>query len=223
MGRDDAQHDDAAILIVDDHPMVQHGLRDLLSDEPDLAVVGAVATAREALAFVDRQSVDLLIVDISLQGTDGLELVKQLRAREDDVTILVSSMYDETLYAERCLRAGANGYVGKDAPTEQVVQAVRRVLDGGIYLSPAMSNRLLQRMLPGTAPLETSTEEALSDRELEVFRQLGQGKTTREIAEELHLSVKTIETYRENIKAKLALRNSAELVQRAVLWALEQG
>ncbi len=214
---------EARILVVDDHPMVRHGLRQLLSTEPGLAVAGEAASAMEALTFLDREPVGLMIVDISLEGMDGLELIKQIRARDEELRILVSSMYDETLYAERCLRAGANGYVGKDAPTETVIEAVRRVLDGGVYLSAQMSDRLLQRVLPGAAPLEASSVEALSDRELEVFRQLGQGKTTREVAEELHLSIKTIETYRENIKAKLALRNSAELVQRAVQWMLEHG
>lgn len=210
------------VLLVDDHPIVRHGFADLINEEPDLEVVGEVSTGEEAMRMIAEDRPDLAVIDISLEGMDGLELIKHLKAQHPKLMILVVSIYDESLYAERALRAGAMGYLNKQAAIDQIVPAIRRVLTGKVYLSPRVADRLLQQVVEGVDELEQSPVQRLSDRELEVYRLIGQGLTTRQIAAQLHLSMKTIETYREHIKTKMNFRNSNEMVRHAVQWVLEQ-
>jgi len=210
------------VLIVDDHPIVRQGLRSLINQENDLHVCGEAGGAGEALKALNTLKPDLLLVDISLKGPDGLELTKSVRALEPDLPILIVSMHDETLYAERVLRAGANGYIMKEEVAQNVVQAIRKVLGGDIYMSDRMRQKILRGVAGQRSNTTTSAIERLSDRELEVFRLIGQGHGTRNIAEELHLSVKTIETYRAHIKEKLGLNNATELVRQAVQWVEQQ-
>lgn len=210
------------ILIVDDHPIVRQGLRSLIDQEQDLHVCGEAGSAGEALKALAPMKPNLLLVDISLKGPDGLELTKSIRALEPDLPILIVSMHDETLYAERVLRAGANGYIMKEEVAQNVVHAIRKVLSGDIYMSDRMRQKILRGVAGQRSNTTTSAIERLSDRELEVFRLIGQGHGTRKIAEELHLSVKTIETYRAHIKEKLGLNNATELVRQAVQWVEQQ-
>ena len=210
------------ILIVDDHPMVREGLIARISRHSDLEVCGEAADIPEALVQLKEAIPDLVIVDISLKAGSGIDLIKQIKAQHEGTKMLVASMYDESLYAERALRAGAMGYINKQEMAEKVILAIRRVLSGKMYLSPQMTDRILHRALGG-GDAEGSPVGSLSDRELEIFGLIGQGRTTREIAGELHLSIKTVETHRENIKAKLNVKNSAELGRHAVQWVLENG
>ena len=211
------------ILIVDDHPLVRCGFSGLISQQPDLEVCGEAPDEAEALKKLDSLEPDLVIVDISLGGTSGLELIKQIKTRENPPKMLVVSMHDEKLFAERCLRAGAMGYVNKAVAPDQIIEAIRQILDEQIYVSQQMANRMLQGMIGGRDPLESSPIQTLSDRELEVFGLIGRGMSTREIAQRLQLSVKTIESYREHIKTKLSLPSSSELMRHAVQWVLENG
>jgi DNA-binding NarL/FixJ family response regulator len=213
----------ARVLIVDDHPVVRYGLLQMLSNEPDFEVCGEAASAQEALSLVDQRKPDIAVVDISLKGTNGIELVKQIHAMHPEARILVSSMHDEKLFAERALRAGANGYINKQVAITEMVDAIRRVLSGKVYLSAPMTERMVERATRRDSDASRSVMQRLSDRELEVFSLLGDGLSTREVAQRLNLSVKTIETHRAQIKRKLGLRNSTELIQRAVEWTLRQG
>lgn len=207
------------ILIVDDHPIFRDGISQLINQESDLEVCGGVPSASHALTAVEELSPDLLLVDISIHGTNGIELVKVVRAKHPGMPVLVVSMHDESVYAERALRAGARGYVMKAAPTEKVLQAIRRVLGGGLYLSEAVGGRLLSSLLTGRGEKNgASPVGQLSDRELEVFTALGEGKGTREIAVALKLSIKTVETHRAHIKEKLSIRTANELIRAAVEW-----
>jgi DNA-binding NarL/FixJ family response regulator len=208
----------AKILIVDDHPVVRLGLRQLLEAQPGFEVVGEAGDATEALRLLESEACDLALVDISLNSGSGIELIKQIRERHPEVKMLVSSMHDEALYAERALRAGAMGYINKQDDAEQLVGAIRQVLEGRIYLSKQASERTLQRMVGGSGETETSPLRKLSDRELQVFEFIGRGLTTREIAKRLSLSTKTIETHREKIKFKMGLKNGIQLVRAAVQW-----
>lgn len=211
------------ILLVDDHPVIRHGLRQLLSHEADLDVCAEAGSVAEALEAVESQRPDLAILDISLGNEDGIQLVKQISARWPDVFLLVLSMHGEKLYAERAIRAGAHGYIMKQEPHEQLVAAIRRVASGGVHLSDTLQKDWL-RLIQTGEPRRTTPIESLTDRELAVFRLVGQGNSTREIADELHLSVKTVETYKEKTKEKLGLRSATELVQKATLWLhLESG
>ncbi|HUE14693.1 MAG TPA: response regulator transcription factor [Planctomycetaceae bacterium] len=223
MKRRESTESRARILIVDDHPVVRSGLRMLIDDEPDLVVCGEAGDADEAIRALDAKNPDLVIVDLSLKGSSGLELIKRIKSRNSDSKMLVSSMFDESLYAERVLNAGALGYVSKQEAMEKVIEAIRCVLSGRVYLSAAMSDRMLHRIARDHQAPQRSSVESLSDRELEVFEMIGRGRTKTEIAAQLHLSVKTVETHREKIKAKLALKTAAELYQHAVRWVLEQG
>lgn len=206
------------ILLVDDHPLMRKGLALTLGEEPDFEVVGQAADAEEALAMVEEVRPDLVVADVSLPGMSGLELIKHLVARYPDLQVLVVSRHDEGLYAERAVRAGARGYVMKMEAGEKIVEAVRHVRRGGIFLSEELKDRMLFGATAGGKRPTQSPLEALSDRELEVFEMTGRGRTTREIAERLHLSVKTVESYRARIKAKLGLSTAAELMQHAVRW-----
>ncbi len=208
----------ASVLIVDDHPIVREGLTELINREQGLSVCGVAESARQALENFAQLSPDIFVIDLSLEDLNGLNLIKDLRARSVTTPILVLSMHDETLYAERALRAGAQGYIMKrEAPTK-VIDAIRLVLRGDVYLSPEMSSRLMQRLVGSRSRAEVPSIARLSDRELEVYTLVGQGLKTREVAVKLNLSVKTVETYREHIKEKLGLKNATELVQSAIKW-----
>ena len=206
------------VLIVDDHPVVRQGLALLINQEPDLEVCGHAEDAHEALQNIRELMPDLVIVDISLKDTSGIDLIKDVRIQQPELPILTLSMHDESLYAERALRAGARGYIMKQEATEQVVTAVRRVLAGEIYVSNSMAARMVSKLATGAAPANASPIESLSDRELEVFRLIGEGHKTRDVADRLHLSVKTIETYRAHIKDKLGFKDGNELFRFAVEW-----
>lgn len=206
------------IVIVDDHPMMLKGLVITLNAEHGFEVVGQFNRAEEVLQKVDGLKPDLIIVDISLPGMSGLELIKHLISFEETLKILVASRHEETLYAERVLRAGAKGYVMKQVAAEEMVKAARKILNGGIYVSEDVSEKLLMSMAGGRKKDSVSPIDSLSDRELEVFEMTGQGNNTREIAERLHLSVKTVESYRARIKTKLNLENATELMMHAVKW-----
>jgi DNA-binding NarL/FixJ family response regulator len=206
------------LLLVDDHPIVREGFAQLINHEPDLEVCGLASNAAKALDDIAALKPDLVIVDISLEGTNGLELMKHLHCANLGVPVLALSMHAEYLYAERALRAGAMGYVMKHSPTEEVLAAIRQVLRGERYLSEKMRARMLDKLSTGAIPQNGSEIECLSDRELEVFQLIGSGRKTRQIAEQLKLSVKTVETYRAHIKEKLKLQDGAELVRYAVEW-----
>ncbi len=213
---------DWRVLVVDDHPMVRKGLCDLLEEEPGFRACGQAADAEETLALVSEDPPDIVLLDLSLEGSSGLELVKQLHARYPEIQVLVFSMHDEALYAERSLQAGASGYVEKHSSTEELLEAMRRVARGKIHLSEEMTERLLQQRLAGGAEAGASVAERLSDRELEVFELLGRGRTTREIAESLNISIKTVERHCENIKESLQLANRTQLLQHAVHWLVQE-
>jgi len=210
----------ARVMIVDDHPLVRRGLAQLIESQERLTICGEASDANEATQKLPLLEPDLMIVDISLEGVNGIELIKRIRAKNDKVKILVSSMHDESIYAERALRAGATGYVNKVVATETVIEAIRTVLSGEHYFSADLTGELMKRVVSGNVG-EGSPVNTLSDREIEVFEKIGKGMMTREIAELLKLSVKTIETHREHIKIKLRLRNAAELTRAAVQWVLE--
>ncbi len=213
-----AQSKKARILIVDDHPIMRRGLAELINLEKDLMVCGEADSAQAALEFIKVHKPQVALVDLSLKNESGLELIKDIKARFPEVLMLVVSMHDEGFYAERALRAGAKGYVMKQQATEQVLVAIRRILTGEVYLSDAMSSKILRNFTgEKTGKVSTSVDQ-LSDRELEVFRLIGSGLGTRQIAERLSRSVKTVETYREHIKQKLDLKDSSELVQNAIQW-----
>jgi DNA-binding NarL/FixJ family response regulator len=209
------------VVIVDDHPVVRLGLEQMLEGESDFELCGFAEGAPEALTVIDECSPDLVVVDISLKNGSGLALVKQLAAKDANLKMLVSSMHDENLYAERALRAGAKGYINKETAIDCMMEALRKVNSGSIYLSQAMTDRLLQSIASGDLADGNAPLEQLSDRELEVFELIGQGSTTRSVAEHLGLSIKTVETYRENIKNKLSLENNNELICRAAQWVAE--
>jgi DNA-binding NarL/FixJ family response regulator len=209
------------IFLVDDHPMVRLGLSQMIDGEQDLVTCGQAGSAREAMEKLPYSSPDAAIIDISLGDRNGVELIKDILARLPNLPCLALSMYDDSLYAIRVLRAGGRGYLMKQAPAETVLQAIRRVLDGHVYVGEAMATKLVdQFVIPATAPLPI---EQLSDREMEVLTLFGRGQGTREIAEHLILSVKTVEAHRERIKEKLKLRSSTELVRYAVQYTLDSG
>lgn len=207
------------ILIVDDHPLVRKGLRSVIEQDPNYVVVGECSTTTEAIQLFQELRPNLAIIDLTLEDGHGLDLIKKLAALDPQLPMLAVSMHDENIFAERVLQAGAMGYVHKIRAIEEINSAIRRVLSGRIYLSPDVSDQLLRQMSNG---YETeSGVEKLSDRELAVFQLIGQGQTTREIAEKLFLSHKTVETHRERIKKKLHIENSIHLVKRAVEWMME--
>lgn len=209
----------ASVLIVDDHPLVREGLRARIGSQPDMFVCGEASNVDEAMALVDARSPDIVIVDLALDNSNGLDLIKKVARRNSATKMLVLSAREESVFAERALAAGALGYVSKQEAQNKIIDCIRTVLRGEHCLSSAMTQKLLQR---ATGEGQTARGvESLSNRELEVFQLIGQGNNTRGIAEQLHLSIHTIETHRENIRAKLSLSNGAELVQRAVQWMLE--
>src|ERR1700728_4460785 len=210
------------VFVVDDHPIVRQGLTLLINQESDLTVCGEAEEMQSALASIVAVKPDIVIVDISLNGPDGLELLKNVRISSPRLPVLVLSMHDESIYAERALRAGANGYIMKQEATEKVLVALRRILSGEIYVSDKIANSMLQHYVRGANPSEHSSIAELTDRELEVFRLIGEGHGTRQIAEALHLSVKTVESYQAHIKEKLSLRSARELVQHAIEWTVRE-
>lgn len=204
------------VMLVDDHPVMREGLAQLINHEPDLRICGQYEDAASAFAAVSAVRPDLAIVDLTLKRGSGLELVKNIRASYPNLVILVLSMHDECLYAERVLRAGAAGYIAKQEASDKVLGAIRRVLGGGVYLSERMSSRLMHELIGSKTGHAGSLMEQLSDRELEIFGLIGQGRGTRQIAEQLHLSIKTVESHRAHIKEKLNLENANELVHQAI-------
>ena len=206
------------ILIVDDHPIVRQGLRRLMESEDDLSVCGEVETARDARTAIKELNPDAVIVDISLKQGDGIELVRDVRAHYATLPMLVLSMHDEAIYAERMLSAGANGYIMKQAASEQFLVSLRRVLDGGIYVSEAVGSNMIQKFASGGSYISANPIDRLSNRELQILHMIGKGMSTRETANSLNLSVKTVESHRQRIKRKLNLNTGAQLVQYAVNW-----
>jgi len=211
------------ILIVDDHPMMRQGLAQLINSEPDLTVCCEADTGHQAFELIRRSQPDLALVDISLPDKNGLELIKDVRAMNPELPILVVSMHDESLYAERVLRAGGRGYVMKQEGGKILMHAIRQVLAGQIYVSDKMSSLILEIFSGGRREIGASPVGRLSDREFGIFQLIGQGKGTREIAGQLHLSVKTIEVHRANIKRKLRITSATDLVRYAVRWTEAQG
>jgi DNA-binding NarL/FixJ family response regulator len=213
----------ARIMIVEDHPLMRYGLSTLINNEPDLEICGEADDVEAAMDLVRELSPDLVIIDISLKTGHGIDLVKRLRQRNSTTRMLVLSMYKESVYAERSLQAGAMGYLNKQTTQNTVITAIRTILDGKTYLSPEMTDRILKSRVGGVAESVNSPIKSLSNRELEVLTLIGQGNTTGAIARKLFLSVHTIDTYREKLKIKLNLANSAELNRYAVQWVLENG
>ena len=211
------------VVIVDDHAIFRKGLRELIEQELALEVVGEAPDASSALACVQEHQPDLIIIDLSLKGGSGIELIKQIKTLHPGARMLVSSFQDEAIYGERVLRAGAMGYVSKQEPVDKMLEAVRQVLAGKLYLSAGLADRVLNRLVSRRDDISHSPVRSLSDRELEVLGLIGQGLSSKEMAQRLHLSVKTIDTYREHIKTKLHLRTANELIRYAVTWAMESG
>lgn len=211
------------IFLVDDHPVLRNGLADLINRSRDLVVCGEASSAEEGLEKMIDLEPDLAIVDLALTGSGGLDLVKKLKIRLPGLPVLVLSIYDESFYAERCLRAGAKGYIMKQEAADEVKSAIRQILNGKIYLSARMSDQVLQAVARGETAHVGSPYDRLSDRELEVFELIGRGSATAEIAKKLHLSVKTIETYQAKLKEKLNLKDAAELMRHALRWVEDRG
>jgi len=209
------------ILLVDDHPIVRDGLAEAINHEPDLAVCATAEDRQEALQAVEGTKPELVIVDLMLKSSSGLELIKDIHARWPRLLILVVSMHDETLYAERVLRAGARGYITKQQAARDILSAIRRVLGGGIYLSEKTASTVLGRMTAQPQKPTDSMADVLADRELQVFEMTGRGLTTREIAEQLRIDMKTVDTYRTRIKEKLNLESTSELLKLAIRWNQE--
>lgn len=205
------------ILIVDDHPMMREGLRSVINREPDMTVCGEAENAQQAINAVQQLSPDLTLVDITLPGKSGLELVKDLKALHPKLVILAISLHDESLYAERMLRAGASGYITKHQPPEELVKAIRQVLDQRVYVSKEVSESLLRRF-SSHPQAHVSPTEVLTDREFGIMQLLGEGKTPGEIAQRLHLSVKTVAVHAANIRQKLNLKTTAQVIRFAVQW-----
>ncbi|MGO8931174.1 MAG: response regulator [Limisphaerales bacterium] len=210
------------ILILDDHPITRYGLTQLLSHEPDLLVYGEAESAAQALGAIKSTCPDLVLADITMPGRSGLEFIKDMRAQHPRVAVLVMSMHDETIYAERVLRAGGRGYIMKNEGGEKLLEAIRQVLQGQVYVSKHMSAALLEVFTPHRSSTGEATPAALSDREFEVFQLIGQGLSTQQIGQRLNVSVKTVGTHRLHIKQKLNLRTGPELIRHAVRWAAAQ-
>jgi DNA-binding NarL/FixJ family response regulator len=207
------------LFIIDDYPIVRQGLTQLVAQEPGFVICGQSAEGEQALKSISQVKPDLVILDIALRGMNGLELIRQIKSSHPHIRILVLSMLEESLYAERALRAGANGYVMKGETTEKLLLALQQVIDGKMYVSKALSDKLLKKFSSLASNLQSSPVERLSDRELQVFRLIGMGRGTLQIAEELGLSTKTIDTYREHIKLKLDLADAGALREYAIRWA----
>ncbi len=206
------------VYIVDDHAMFRDGLRQMINLEPDLCVCGDSADAAQAMAEIPLTKPDLVIVDISLAGTSGIDLVKAIKREFEDLSVLVVSMHDESLYGERALRAGAMGYIMKSEPAKTVLAALRKVLRGEVHVSEKMASAVVAKFVQGSGSAPPAPLERLSDRELEVFRMLGQEKGTRQIAEEMNVALPTVATFKNRIKEKLGMKNSTEMILFAIQW-----
>ena len=211
----------ASILIVDDHPLVRAGFAQLIGDTPDLEVCGEAGDMASALQLLNSITPDLAIIDLSLAGGSGLDLIEHIKARNSKILMLVASMHDESLYAERVLAAGARGYINKQEAQEKIIQAIRQVLRGKVYLSEQMTERILNNMVSRSD--DKQGIGALSNRELQVFEMIGQGIAPGKMAKQLNISVKTIETHQAHIKKKLGVTSAHKLTHRAIRWVLEQG
>lgn len=211
----------AQIMIVDDHPLVRTGFAQLIADTPDLEVCGEAADMATALKVMESTTPDLAIIDLSLAGGSGIDLIEHVKARDSEIRMLVASMHEESLYAERVLAAGARGYINKQEAQDKIIQAIRQVLNGKVYLSEQMTERILNNMVSSSD--DKRDIAALSNRELQVFEMIGQGIATSKMAAQLNLSIKTIETHQAHIKKKLNLSSAHELTHRAIRWVLEQG
>jgi len=211
------------VLVVDDHPIVRHGLKRLIDEQRDLAVCGEAESLHDAEAAIRKLKPDLIIIDISLRQGDGIDLVKDARAKNPRLPILVLSMHDEAIYAERVLAAGANGYIMKQAEADELLRALRRVLEGGIYVSEAVGSSMLRNLASGGRHAAADPIARLSNRELQILQMIGSGLSTRQAAQALELSMKTVESHRERIKRKLHLASGSQLVQYAVNWSEKSG
>lgn len=212
------------IMIVDDHPLVREGLITLISNQRDFCLSGEASGIAEARELVRETHPDVVIVDLTLKDGNGITLIKELKEQYEGIKVLALSMHDETVFAERALRAGASGYVSKHEASRTIIQAIRTVLDDKLYLSERMMNRVLSRAVGSKQPQpqeQRSPVERLSNREIEIFEMIGHGLTSRQIAQQLDLSQRTVDTHRENIKDKLELKNAVELTKHAVQWVLE--
>lgn len=213
-----AQNQKRKVFLVDDHPLVREWLTTLINQQPDLVVCGETETAPEALKAIAQSKPDVAIVDISLKDSSGIELIKALKESQPEVLALVLSMHDESLYAERALRAGAKGYIMKRETTKKVIEAIRRILDGKLYISNAVAEAITARSVSVKLAASQSPVEQLSDRELEVFEMLGQGLGTRQIAETMRVSIKTVQAYCARVKEKMKLGSATELLREAIRW-----
>lgn len=211
------------VLLVDDHPLTRHGMKALISQQPNLEIVGEADSAPRALELVEKLKPNLAVVDITLRSTNGIELTKGMRAQSPDLQVLIVSMHDENLYAERALRAGAMGYLMKHEASEKIIAAIQRIQQGEIYLSDRIKEKMLHRFVNHKTDELVSPIDTLSDREMEVFQLIGNGYGTRLIAQQLNLSIKTIDSYREHLKLKLNLESGSELVRYAIQWMKSQG
>lgn len=210
------------VVVVDDHPIVRKGLSQLINQTKDLCVCGEAGDAHEALTVVNTHKPDCVIVDLMLGLTSGITLIENIRLRWQDMPVLVLSMYDESLYAERVLRVGAQGYIMKKEASERLIDAIRQVMTGEIFVSDRIKSKLLQSFSGTPAKKKGPLIDSLSNRELEVFQLLGQGHSTRQIADILHLSVKTVETYYAHIKDKMKLKDARELLMQSIQWVQNQ-
>lgn len=210
------------VLLVDDHPLFRRGLASLVDEQPDMKVCGQVSSAPQCLEFLRGNEADAAVLDVSLPGANGLELLKYVRAEHAKLPVLVLSAHDEQTYALRCLRAGASGYLMKTETAENFASALRKVLDGGVYVSSAFGEQLIYQVARSEGDGGASPLEALTDRELEILQHVGQGRSSREIGETLHLSVKTVESHRLHIKEKLGLGDATKLVRFATEWVAQQ-
>lgn len=211
------------ILIVDDHPLLRQGIRQVIEIEEDLRVSGEASTANEAIDLVNRDTPDVVIVDITLAGNvSGIELVKSLNERFPEIRTLVLTMHDESLYAERAIRAGARGYIMKEVASKNIISAIRTIMNDELYLSDAVSKRIIDKLVRGSADTAGISVEHLSNREFEIFQMIGNGFSTKEMARKLNLSIYTVESHKKNIKEKLKLKNSSDLAKYAIQWVITQ-
>ncbi len=211
------------VFVVDDHPLVRERLSELINQEPDLHVCGEAEDVQGALKAIGQSQPDIAIVDITLKDTYGMELIKELKQRHPKLPVLVLSMHDESLYGERALRSGAKGYLNKQEATKKVIPALRQILAGGIFASEKMTSTILSKVAGGSSAEGSSPIDVLTDRELEVFQLLGQGLAVRKIAEQLFVSIKTVEAHREHIKQKMKMKDSGELLRFAIQYSLKEG
>ncbi|MCU0822099.1 MAG: response regulator transcription factor [Spirochaetes bacterium] len=211
------------IFLVDDHPVIRQGIRQVVESHEDLAVCGEASNADDAVKEINKLKPDLVIADIMLEGSaNGIDLVKSIRERFPDIYTIVLSMHDESLYAERAIRAGARGYIMKEVAPKNIIEAIRTVLGGELYLSESQSKKIIDKLVHGSADTGDLSLGSLSDREIEIFQLLGNGFSTKEIAKKLNLSIYTVESHKRNIKTKMKLKNSSEVIKHAIQWVILQ-